>query len=330
MLKAWSSAFPGTVLPRTEMPQELLDHVRYPEDLFKVQRYQFARYHVTDASAFYNNSARWEVPPDPEQRGKLQPPYRMFVQDADSGQDQFSLTSVYVPYKKNNLAAFVSVDSDANSKTYGQIQVLQLPNENTPGPGNIANEMQSDDKVTTRLFSLTQGASQIRYGNLLTLPVTGGLMYVQPVYATRTNSTASYPILRYVLVSYGDKVGIGSTLESAIIDVLGGTATPTEPGDGGTDNPPTDNGKIPARVRALLAQAQQDFDAADEAFKAGEVGKWATLIEAGRKKVDQAIAILNEKGSGQPTDTPTDTPTDSPTASPTESPTDEPTITPSG
>ena len=308
MLEAWSSAFPGTVLPKTDIPPELTDHLRYPEDLFKVQRYQFARYHVTDASAFYNNSARWEVPKDPEQSGKLQPPYRMFVQDPETGQDKFAMTSVYVPFRKNNLASFVSVDSDATSEDYGKIQVLQLPNENTPGPGNIANEMQSDTEVTQALLPLTQGgSSRVTYGNLLTLPVTGGLMYVQPIYATRQLSDASYPILRYVTVSYGDRVGIGNTLERAIIDVLGGDVTPPTEEPGGTDNPPdSGDAEIPARVRTLLAQAEQDFDDADAAFKAGKIGQWATLIEQGREKVDEALQILNETNeSGEPTDEPT-------------------------
>ena len=297
MLRAWRAAFPDTVLDREEMPEELVSHLRYPEDLFKVQRYQFARYHVTDPGTFYQKDAWWEVPGDPEQAGKLQPPYRLFVQDPETGVDKFSLTSVYVPYNKNNLAAFVSVDSDATDpETYGRIKVLQLPNENTPGPGNIANEMQSDPDVTQALLPLTQGgSSRVTYGNLLTLPVTGGLMYVQPIYATRQLSDASYPILRYVTVSYGDEVGIGETLAEAISDVLGGEEPPP-PEDGGEDNPPDDGGgNVPTRVRNLLAQAEDDFEAADRAFAEGKVGQWATLIEEGREKVDQAIRILNER-----------------------------------
>ena len=312
MLEVWRDAFPGTVLDREQMPEELVSHLRYPEDLFKVQRYQFAKYHVTDPGAFYQKNAWWVVPKDPERPTKLQPPYRLFVEDPDTGVDNFALTSVYVPYEKNNLAAFVSVDSDATSPTYGRIKVLQLPNENTPGPGNIANEMQSDPDVTEALLPLQQGgASRVTYGNLLTLPVTGGLMYVQPIYATRQLSDASYPILRYVTVSYGDKVGIGSTLESAIVDVLGGDTT-TPPTDGGTDNPPTDDsGNVPTRVRNLLDQAEESFQKADEAFAAGKVGQWATLVEEGRAKVDEAIRILNETNG--PTDEPTDGATDEPT-----------------
>ncbi len=309
MLQVWRDAFPGTVLDREEMPDELISHLRYPEDLFKVQRYQFAKYHVTDPGAFYQKNAWWEVPSDPERSGKLQPPYRLFVQDPDTGVDNFALTSVYVPYEKNNLAAFVSVDSDATSETYGRIKVLQLPNENTPGPGNIANDMQSDPDVTEALLPLTQGSARVTYGNLLTLPVTGGLMYVQPIYATRQLSDASYPILRYVTVSYGDRVGIGNTLERAIVDVLGGETTP--PVDGGEDNPPPDDtGNVPTRVRNLLAQAEASFEAADQAFREGKVGQWATLVEEGRAKVDQALLILNERNNEE-TDgaTPSEEPT---------------------
>nr|WP_306442064.1 UPF0182 family protein [Nocardioides agariphilus] len=319
MLQAWRSAFPDTVLPREDMPEELISHLRYPEDLFKVQRYQFARYHVTDPGTFYQKDAWWQVPKDPEQPGKQQPPYRLFVQDPDTGADKFALTSVYVPYKKNNLAAFVSVDSDATDpETYGRIKVLQLPNENTPGPGNIANEMQSDTEVTQLLLPLsTGGSSRVTPGNLLTIPVTGGLMYVQPIYATRQLSDAAYPILRYVVVSYGDEVGIGTTLAEAIADVLGTTTPP--PDDGNTDNPPDNNSTIPARVRNLLAQAEDDFAAADRAFAAGKVGQWANLMQEGREKVDEAIRILQEKadsGSGSGTDTGDGTGSDSSSAAP--------------
>jgi len=310
ILAAWRSAFPDTVLSKDEMPEQLVAHLRYPEDLFKVQRYQFARYHITDAGDFYQNNARWQVPTDPQQAGKLQPPYRLFVQDPDTGRDTWSLTSVYVPYRKNNLAAFVGVNSDATSPDYGRIQVLQLPNENTPGPGNIANEMQSDTKVTEKLLPLTQTA-RVTPGNLLTIPVSGGLMYVQPIYATRQSSEASYPILRYVVVSYGDRVGIGVTLEQAITDVLGqSTTTPPEEGgdgngdgngdgsgdgNGGDGNGGSNDSPIPAEVRDLLNEAEEHFAAADQAFQEGRVGVWASELEAGRKKVAEAVQLLEDQ-----------------------------------
>ena len=198
-----------------------MEHIRYPEDLFKAQRYQFARYHVTDPGDFYQGNDRWEVPEDPEAANQYQPPYRMFVNLPDSAGDAFSLTSVFVPRGKNNLAAFVSVNSDATSDDYGAMNVLQLPNENTPGPGLIKNEMTTSENVRNELLAFQSGGSRPIYGNLLTLPVEDGLMYVQPVYATRELSDASFPDLEFVIVSYGGEVGIGETLGEALADVLG-------------------------------------------------------------------------------------------------------------
>ena len=132
LLKAWSSAFPGTVKSKDDIPDELLEHLRYPEDMFKVQRYQFARYHVTDPNAWFQDDQRWEVPEDPNVSNNLQPPYRMFVTQppglvpADEGATPpevappdgpvWSMTSTFVPFKRSNLAAYVSVDSDATSR----------------------------------------------------------------------------------------------------------------------------------------------------------------------------------------------------------------------
>ena len=120
-----------------------MEHLRYPEDLFKVQRYQFARYHVTDAGDFYQANDRWEVPEDPNSSNHQQPPYRLFVDTAaaasedgaaptdDAGQETWSLTSTFVPFGRSNLASFVSVNSDANSPEYGSILVRELTDQNT-------------------------------------------------------------------------------------------------------------------------------------------------------------------------------------------------------
>ena len=108
--------------PKSEIPDELMEHLRYPEDLFKVQRYQLARYHVTEAGDFYQGNDRWEVPEDPETTSsQFQPPYRLFVdEDSDAATaSDWAMTSVFVPRGKGNLASFVSVNSDA---TVGRVR----------------------------------------------------------------------------------------------------------------------------------------------------------------------------------------------------------------
>ena len=213
--------------------------MRYPEDLFKVQREVLASYHVTNAKTFYEGSDRWKVPEDPENKTQSQPPYRLSVRTPTGGDEPvFSLTSVYVPLKRQNLASFISVDADAALNDYGKIRILRLPsNTQVPGPSQIANQFASDQQIQDRLLAFTRTNSKALFGNLLTLPAGDGLLYVQPLYTLRQAGEGRYPVLRYVLVSFGEDVGIGSTLTAALDDVLGIT-TPEESVEPGTAPPP--------------------------------------------------------------------------------------------
>ncbi|CAI9406658.1 UPF0182 family membrane protein [Nocardioides sp. T2.26MG-1] len=305
ILKAWSSAFPGTVKPKAEIPDELLQHLRYPKDLFQVQRYQFARYHVTDAGDFYQGNNRWEVPEDPYARGRFQPPYRLFTGDPETSDETFSLTSVYVPFNKNNLASFVSVDSDATDPDkYGAMRVLELSNDQTPGPGNVANEFTSDPDVADKVAQFSRsGATPIR-GNLLTLPVNDGLMYVQPVYAKQELSESSWPILRYVLVKYGSQIGVGTTLRLALEDLVGtsgGTVTPPPDtgGDGGDGSGNTGgDGSINSRIQRLLDQADQAFQDAQAALDRGDLGAYQDQVKRAQDSVAAALRLAEQRDAG--------------------------------
>ncbi|QBX57619.1 UPF0182 family protein [Nocardioides seonyuensis] len=312
ILKAWDGVFPGVIKSRDEIPESLKPHLRYPEDMFKAQRYQYQRYHETDAQDWFKGSTRLEVPKDPQAVDRLQPPYRLFT-DVGEG-ETWSLTSVYVPREKDNLAAYMAVNSDAtDEENYGKISVLELPNERTDGPRLIANALSNDEEVRAELVSFTtNGDSKPVFGNLLTLPVQDSFMYVQPLYTKRAGES-SYPILRFVLVSYNGNVGIGTTLRDAIADSLGASPDdaeaqepspetgeepaeePTEePSEGATEEP-TEAPELPegtqARIRELLERADAAFDEAEEAQRNGNTVKWARLTEEARRLIEEAIEI---------------------------------------
>jgi uncharacterized membrane protein (UPF0182 family) len=333
LLRAWSSAFPGTVKPKTDIPPELLDHLRYPEDMFKVQRYQFARYHVTNPNTWFQNDQRWSVPEDPTTNGKtVQPPYRMFVTqppglvlDDDNGADTpyqnpatapsgpvWSITSTFVPVKRSNLAAYVSVDSDAESPTYGQLRVINVIDAQQQGPGQVANAVRSDPGVADKVNDFNQSGSTPTFGNLLTVPIGDELMYVEPVYASRaSSSTANYPILKYVLVSYKGGVGIDDTLAGALATAQ--QNAPNSPTSEPTDNPsgtpspsgsPTDGSSEPpsGSVRDLLDQAEQEFTKADTALSEGDLAGYQEHIKRARQLVQEALD--KEGGPATPSSSP--------------------------
>jgi uncharacterized membrane protein (UPF0182 family) len=290
MLQAWRSAFPGTVQDKSAIPPALMDHLRYPEDLFKVQRYQYARYHVTDPSNFYTANNRWAVPQDPNSPNNSQTPVRMYTRNPVTGLPMWSLTSNYVPRDKTNLVGFVAVDSDASSPDYGHIRVEEPPDANVPGPGQVQSTLLTNPRITRKTQSFRLGDATPSYGNLLSVPLSSGLMYVEPVYAARvSNDSASLLTLRYILVSYNGKVGIGDTLVHAISDMTGGGGTPP------IKTPPTKHhhGKgDTAKARALLEHAQRDFDAADRALQEGKAAEWVRLSHQARVEVARALNLL--------------------------------------
>jgi uncharacterized membrane protein (UPF0182 family) len=311
VLQAWMSAFPGTVEPREEISESLYEHLRYPEDLFKTQREILAKYHVTDPGDFYQGNDRWEVPDDPTAPGRPQPPYYLTQRMPGQDESAFSLTTVFVPQSREILAAVMSVNADAASDGYGTMRILQLPgNTQVPGPGQVANAFNSNEAIARELlpFKQTEGA-QALFGNLLTLPVGDGLLYVQPVYTVRGEGEGNYPVLSYVLASFGDNVGYGSNLAEALDVVIGGDSGIEE---GGTGEEPPDSGNgggppIDADFAELLQQAEEEFAAADKALRENDLAAYAESINRARDLIAQALEAQG-LSVGEPTDEPTDEP----------------------
>ncbi|WP_134764495.1 UPF0182 family protein [Nocardioides sp. 1609] len=329
MLKAWRGAFPDTVLDRDQMSDELLEHVRYPVDLFKVQRYQYARYHVENASDWYQNNDRWSVPNDPQTTNTFQAPYRLFVpgqEDDATTASAYSLSTVYVPYGRNNLASFVSVDSDATQDSYGTIRVREIVgadeategDEQARGPGQVANDFQSDNQVRDALLPFTQGESQVDYGNLLTLPVGRGLLYVQPVYVSRQAAGASYPELRRVLVKYGSDVGIGATFQEALADAFGGTTTIPPETDPDPTPPSGGTGTLQEQLDQKLEEAQAAFTAAEAALADQDLATYQARIGDAEAALAAVIRLRDQikDEEGGAADTPSEGATDTPTEDP--------------
>jgi uncharacterized membrane protein (UPF0182 family) len=266
VLSTWSKAFPGTVTPKSAMSKSLLEHIRYPEDLFGVQRDVLSTYHVKTADAFYGGQDFWRVPTDPSSLGAnagIQPPYYMTLKLPGQDKAAFSLTSSFVPRgNRQNLTAFASVNSD-NGPDYGKISVLQLPRStNISGPSQVASNFEAKPEVAQALSLLRQGGSDVVLGNLLTLPVGGGLLYVQPVYVRATANTSAYPLLQKVLVSFGDVIGFDNTLKGALDQVFGGNSgtvlnNTSQTGSGGS-TPAVSNSVKSAldNAKAALADAQ--------------------------------------------------------------------------
>lgn len=328
LLQTWQKIFPTTVEPISEMSGDLMSHVRYPADMFKVQRSILGKYHVTDPGTFYSENDAWTTPNDPvspSTNTTLQPPYYLTLQMPGQDAPSYSLYSTFIPNatgetSRNVLTGYLAADADAGnvdgekSDGYGKLRLLTLPNEITvPGPGQVQAQFNGDPTISAELNLLRQGQSSVLNGNLLTLPVGGGLLYVQPVYVRSTGET-SYPLLQKVLVAFGDQIAFEDTLDTAL-DVLfkgnsgadaGDTGVPpvAVPEDG-TPAPETDTGgatpeatpapstetgdpSTDAQVQSLLAEAKQALEEKQAALTAGDFAAYGVADD----KLTETITSL--------------------------------------
>ncbi|MBN9744812.1 membrane protein [Amycolatopsis sp. A1MSW2902] len=314
VLKAWEKVFPGTVKPSSEISPELRSHFRYPEDLFKIQRELLARYHVDSPQEFYAQQAFWSVPQDPTEDGSSttaganvanQPGYYVLANAAGEGRPTFQLTSALTGLQRQYLSAWMSISSDPED--YGTIRVLRLPPASganqVDGPVQVQNRFQSDPRVAQDRTLLNNPNVIPIYGNLITLPVADGFLYVEPVYIRQRNQL-SYPQLARVLVSYGAKIGFASTLNEALDQVFGkGTgaaATTPKEGDPGTTTtpptsstaapPPSTGGSNPAMDKAVadIQAALAKLKAAQQSGNFADQGAALAALDAATKEYNSA------------------------------------------
>jgi len=312
ILKAWMKLYPETVQPRSAISADLMSHVRYPSDLFKTQRSVLGSYHVTEAGAFYSQQDAWMTPNDPVEGtglGTLQPPYYLTLQAPGETESAFSLYSTFIPQStgettRNVLTGYLIANADAGNEagkvndSYGKLTLLNLPRETVvPGPGQVQNNFNADSNVSSLLNLLRQGSTRVLNGNLLTLPVGGGLLYVQPVYIESTGET-SYPLLQKILVAFGDQIAFEDTLELALDALFGGNSGATS-ADGGQVDPAPDAGEqAPADSgNALLDQALGRASAAlaakEAALRSGDWEAFGRADEALAKAIEDALAALD-------------------------------------
>ena len=319
LLKAWSNIFPATIAPQSEMSADLLAHVRYPSDLFKVQRNILGAYHVTDAGTFYSSEDEWVTPNDPVSNPaapRLQPAYYLTMQVPGSDSPAFTLYSTFIPRatgeaSRNVLYGYLAANADWGPD-YGKLTLLRLPKQTTvPGPGQVQAQFDSDANVGQQLNLLRQGQTQVISGNLLTLPVGGGLLYVQPVYVRSTGDT-SYPLLRKILVSFGEKIAFEDTLDEALDALFGGDSgaaagdsngvAPAEPApDDATTPAPTtpqpDSGTgivISTELQAALNDARQALLDREAAYRINDL---VAAAQADRRLTDalnRAFILSNQ------------------------------------
>ena len=314
IIQTYQKIYPDLFTDFEEMPQSLREHLRYPEDMFRIQSDAYSLYHVDDARVFINNGDPWAIARDPSTTLSEQIRFEAAYRDADDNlykpmlpyyllmrlpdeQDlSFILMQPFTPSNRPNMSSFLVAKSGPDD--YGQLIDYELPRDRlVDGPGQVGVRINQDPDISPEFTLLGQEGSVVVQGSMLVVPIDESVLYIQPIYVTGEDSASALPELKRVVVVFDDRIVMRETLDQAMAAVFEGYVTPGTGED--VDTPTTDPGtdiEVPSDVAELLQQAEVAFAEAQDALDAGDLGAYQAKIDEAQRLIGQAIDLISNGG----------------------------------
>jgi uncharacterized membrane protein (UPF0182 family) len=266
VLAAYRTLYPGLLTDASKMPAGIREHLRYPEDLFRLQAEVYKTYHMLDPVVFYNKEDQWALPG--EKTDKPMDPYYVLMQLPGQSTEDFLLMEPFTPRNKDNMIGWMAAKSDP--ATYGQRIVYNFPKQRLVlGPQQIRARLNQEPDISKELTLLNQQGSQVIFGNLLVIPIKDSIVYIEPLYIQASQSPM--PELKRVIVSYSDRIAMDSSLAGALTRVFG--AAPA--GSGTISVTPTPTPGVPTGGTGTAAEIAAARDLYAKALAAQKAGDWA-------------------------------------------------------
>jgi uncharacterized membrane protein (UPF0182 family) len=291
LIQVYQKIFPGIYRPLSEIPRDLRQHLRYPDDIFRVQTYIYCVYHMTSPQVFYNKEDLWQIPVIAG-GGSETPmsPYYTIMRLPQEEREEFILMLPFTPNRKDNLSAWMVARSDGDY--YGKLLICRFPKQKLVyGPRQIVARINQDAEISRQVSLWDQRGSQVIQGNLLVIPIEEGLLYVRPLYLR--SESGKIPELKRVIVAYENKIAMEETLEASISRIFGDWV------DRAKDEGKVASGAAPAvaieaqRQEAggpgLIEQAGESYDRAIQAQRQGDWAKYGEEI----KRLGSILEELN-------------------------------------
>jgi len=307
LIKTNMQIFPDLFKPIEEFPEGLVGHVRYPEDLFRIQTDVYTLYHMTNPSDLFQVNDPWQIARDPSNSPKAplrgtfgtspMLPYYLLMELPEEERLSFLLMQPFTPAARPNMSAFV-VAKSGPLEEYGTLISYTMPEDRqVDGPGQVGDFIEQDPTVSAEFTLLGQVGSDVIKGNMLVVPIDDSLLYVQPIYlaADTGGGRNGIPQFKRVVASFDSRIEIADSLDQVLIQLFGDSGPSVGDGsgsDGGDTTPPPLDGTIQEQVEQLLAQAQVAFEEADAALRAGDLALYQQKIDEARGYVEQANQII--------------------------------------
>tara|TARA_Y100001970_G_scaffold53789_1_gene68183 strand:+ start:9 stop:2822 length:2814 start_codon:yes stop_codon:yes gene_type:complete len=296
LIKSYSKIFPAMFDSKSEMSENLLAHIRYPEDLFTVQSDMYRDYHMIDPRVFYADEDPWVIPTDSSTtprvatlRGEFteigfKPMLPYYLLMALPGEQDLSylIFQPFNPENRPNMQSFLVADADPEN--YGQLIDFRLPKgEFVDGPSQVATRINQDPDISQIFTLLDQQGSSVIKGNLFVVPINQSVLYYQPIYLQGEQNPL--PEFKFVVVVFQDRILMAETLAEALEGVFG---------DINIDTSSIEEEDPDANPIDLLNKANSAFKQAQDELKNGNLGRYQDLIKKAEEFVSLAIELLNK------------------------------------
>jgi hypothetical protein len=285
VIQTWARIFPGILKSLGEMPADLRAHLRYPEDIFKLQTAVYSTYHMDQPQVFYNKEDQWSAATMGEAKNdseaQAMEPYYTVMKLPNEQKEEFILMLPFTPKRKDNLASWMVARAD--SEHYGKLIVYRFPKQKLIyGPKQIAARINQDAEISRQLTLWNQRGSQVILGTLLVIPIKESLIYVQPLYLRA--ETGKIPELKRVIVAAENRIAMEPTLEASLDRIFGSAPSPASQKAGEAQSQASRPGDAaattsPADVQSLMAQARQHYERAIQAQREGDWARYGEEIK---------------------------------------------------
>jgi uncharacterized membrane protein (UPF0182 family) len=300
-----AKVFPGMLQPMSAMSPDLQKHVRYPEDIFRVQASVYQSYHMTNPQVFYNKEDQWQVPMlEAEQGSRPMQPYYTVMRLPGEKHEEFIQMLPFTPRLKENLSAWMVARSDPEQ--YGRLLVFQFPKQKIIfGPKQIVGRINQDEIISPQVTLWDQQGSRVIWGTLLVIPVNESLLYVRPLYLQ--SPEGKIPELKQVIVAYQSRIEMAETLTRALARIFGPTITAalapdrlsssatsvvqTEPDEAKAPDPRAPAAALDATAASLIAEIGAHWDAAEKALRSGDLATYGAEMKKAREAFDRLERI---------------------------------------
>ncbi|MFO7852158.1 MAG: UPF0182 family protein [Bacteroidota bacterium] len=281
LIRVYDKIFPGLFKPKSDLPESLMKHVRYPADMLLIQGLVYSKYHMTDPDVFYNQEDLW-VRATEKYYANVQAvePYYIMWEPPESDEAEFIIMLPFTPKNKQVMIGWIAGMCDPEN--YGRFLAYQFPKEKRIlGTQQVETKIDQDAFLSGQLTLWDQSGSNVIRGNVLAIPINNTIIYVEPIYLQSVSS--AYPELRLVIVMHGDKLSYAETFDEALKNLYTGEEVSPGLREGGIQN-----------TYALIERANQAFNNYLQYMQQREFDRAAAELS----KLEETLQALSEQSGG--------------------------------